>query len=75
MTTICTTTVWTLFVNVSQTTSGNKCSKLITSDFFQTMRNMSIPFQKKSKKYCKRLLLEPYKNITMEYVTYFTMKN
>lgn len=69
MTTICTTTAWTLFVNVSQTTSGNKCSKLIMSDFCQTMRKISNPLQENPKKYCKRLLLEPYKNITMKYVT------
>lgn len=45
------------------------------SDFCQTMQKISNPLQENPKKYCKRLLLEPYKNITMEYVTYFTMKN
>lgn len=48
---------------------------LIMSDFCQTMRKISNPLQENPKKYCKRLLLEPYKNITMEYVTFFTMKN
>lgn len=45
------------------------------SDFCQTMQKISNPLQENPKKYFKRLLLEPYKNITMEYVTYFTMKN
>lgn len=45
------------------------------SDFCQTMRNYANPLQENPKKYCKRLLLERYKNITMEYVTFFTMKN
>lgn len=41
------------------------------SDFCQTMRNYANPLQENPKKYCKRLLLERYKNITIEYVTFF----